>query len=382
MAITPKQLDIEAALIQDSYEALEKELTKKLINILKKSTSVELSEVTQRQWIIEKMSQLNMLNIETIKEIVSANSNYSQSQLKKVIVDMGYEVVEDVDKQLSRLTGNAIPGRNEIDNTLNSFFNQQWMDLDNHINQTLISTNYQSNKLVRAYQHVLNDTVSKVVGGVTTPEKAIRSAIYSWVEKGILSNFVDAGGNEWSIERYVRMVVKTTTHRTYQDLRLKRTKDFGVVTALMSSHSAARKACADIQGGWVLLVRTADAPEEYREIPSLYDYGYGSPDGTQGINCSHRLYPGIPGVTKNNMPEPPSPEEAQENAKIVANQRRMEVSIRNAKRKLNAAEQLEDKEDIQHFKQLIRNRQGALRTFISENDDLLHRSYEREQIFN
>lgn len=382
MAITPKQLDIEAALIQDAYEALENELTKKLINILKQSVSVELTEVTQRQWLIEKMAQLNMLNMETIKEVVDSNSNYTQDQLKKVIVDMGYKVVEDIDKQLTKLTGKAIPEWNELDNTLNSFFNQQWMDMDNHINQTLISTNYQSNKLVRAYQQVLNDTVSKVIGGVTTPEKAIRSAIYSWVEKGILSNFVDAGGNEWSIERYVRMVMKTTTHRTYQDLRLKRTKDFGVVTALMSSHSAARKACADIQGGWVLLVRTADAPEEYREIPSLYDYGYGSPDGTQGINCSHRLYPGIPGVTENNMPEPPSPEEAQENAKIVANQRRMEVSIRNAKRKLNAAEQLEDKEDIQHFKQLIRNRQGALRTLISENDDLLHRSYEREQIYN
>jgi len=82
------------------------------------------------------------------------------------------------------------------------------------------------------------------------------------------------------------------------------------------------------------------------------------------------------------IPEPPKPEEAQANAKIVAKQRRMETSIRKAKHQLKAAELLGDEVGIQHFKQLIRTRQGALRQLIDDNSKLLHRSYGRESVYS
>jgi len=149
----------------------------------------------------------------------------------------------------------------------------------------------------------------------------------------------------------------------------------------MSSHSAARKACAAIQGGWVLLVPKSEAPKEYKKLPSIYEHGYGTAAGTQGIHCKHRLYPGIPGVTKNNMPEAPSVETAEANAELVAKQRAMERAIRAAKKQLNAAKTIGNDEDIQHFKQLIRKRQGALRMYINDND-VLHREYIREQVYS
>lgn len=381
MAITPKQLDIEGAYIEDAYMALEQELIEMLIKRLNASTLTELTEDTVFQWQIEKMEQLSMMNYDTINELVSQNSKYTEEQLKKLITETGYKVGIEADEEFSKLMNTNIKPNN-LDQVLNQYFKSQWLDLDNHVNQTLIDTNYKHNPLAKMYQQVLNDTVSKVLTGFQTPQKAFRSSIYEMVDKGVMSSFTDVSGREWSLERYVRMVIKATTHRVYNDLRIERGNDYGIVTALMSSHNAARKACAHIQGGWVLTVKTEDAPEEFQHIKSIYDYGYGKPEGTQGINCSHRLYPAVPGINKNNMPKPPSPQEAMANAELVAKQRRLEVSIRNAKKSLNAAELMGADEDVAHFKQLISRRQASLRQFISDNDELLHRDYGREQIYS
>ena len=382
MAITPNQLDIEASYIQDAYMAMEAEIMRMLVKHLKMPTRMPLNEDNAFHWKIEKMHQLNLLNQQSLQQLVNETSQYSYDQLREIIVDMGVEVISDLDQNLSQQTGKEPPSRTEIDNVMESYLNQQWRDLDNHVNQTLIDTNYPNNPLAKMYQQVLNDTVAKIIGGTKTPQQALRESIYAMVEKGVMTTFVDKTGREWSLERYVRMVLKTTTHRVYQDLRLKRGLEHGIVTALMSSHMAARPHCAHIQGGWVLLVRKEDAPEELRHISSIYDYGYGEPDGTQGINCRHRLYIQIYDPDLDIHMKQYNPKQAIDNADLVAKQRRMEVAIRRAKRQLNAATTMDNKEDVLHFKQLVRRRQAALRTFINEHDQLLRRDYSREQVYS
>ncbi|BBM14156.1 phage minor capsid protein [Enterococcus mundtii] len=382
MAITPNQLDIEASYIQDAYMAMEDEIMRMLVKHLKMPTRTPLNEDNAFHWKIEKMHQLNLLNQQSLQRLVNETSQYSYDQLRKIIVDMGFEVISDLDKNLSQQTGKEPPSRTEIDNVMESYLNQQWRDLDNHINQTLIDTNYPNNPLAKMYQQVLNDTVAKIIGGTKTPQQALRESIYAMVEKGVMTTFVDKAGREWSLERYVRMVLKTTTHHVYQDLRLKRGLEHGIVTAIMSSHMAARPHCAHIQGGWVLLVRKEDAPEELRHIPSIYDHGYGEPDGTQGINCRHRLYIQIYDPDLDIHMKQYDPKQAIDNANLVAKQRRMEVAIRRAKRQLNGATTMDNKEDVLHFKQLVRRRQAALRTFINEHDQLLRRDYSKEQVYS
>ncbi|GEB28441.1 minor capsid protein [Enterococcus casseliflavus] len=382
MTITPKQLEIEAAYVQGAYMSMEDEIMRILVRQLNKPTRTTLTEDNVFRWKLEKMQQLNLLNQQSLQRIVQDTGNYTYGQLKRIIVDMGFEVISDLDKNLSKQTGKEPPPRTEINNVMQSYFNQQWRDLDNHVNQTLIDTNYPNNPLAKMYQQVLNDTVAKIIGGAKTPQQALKEAIYAMVEKGVMTTFIDKAGREWSLERYVRMVLKATTHRVYQDLRLKRGLEHGIVTALMSSHAAARPHCAHIQGGWVLLVRTDEAPEELRHIASIYNHGYGEPDGTQGINCRHRLYIQIYDPDLDFHMKQYDPKQAIDNADLVAKQRRMEVAIRRAKRQLNAATIIDDKEDVQHFKQLIRKRQAALRAFISEHDQLLRRDYSREQVYS
>ena len=377
MAITPKQLDIKGAYIQDAYMAMESELIEMLIKRLNAKSTFELSTDNVFQWQLEKMQQLGMMNMDDIAAITEKTTSVVKEQLKDMIVKAGYEIGIEANEEFANLMNAEVKPWTNLDQILNGYFDSQWLDLDNHVNQTLISTNY-NNPLARMYQQTLNDTVAKVITGFQTPEKAFRSAIYEMVDKGIASEFIDKGGNVWSIERYVRTVIKATTQRVFNDLRLERSKEYGIVTALVSTHAAARDACSHIQGDWVLTVRTADAPPEFQHIKSIYDYGYGKPEGTRGINCRHRFYPGVPGINKNNMPEPPSPQEAQANAEIVAKQRRLEVSIRKAKQSLKAAETLGAKEDVARFGQLVRNRQGALRQLIKDNDKILTRDYSRE----
>src|SRR5699024_1256367 len=104
------------------------------------------------------------------------------------------------------------------------------------------------------------------------------------------------------------------------------------------------------------------------------------PAGTNGINCNHRFYSMLP-MKETGIPKPPTVKEAEANAKTVAKQRQMEVAIRKAKKQLNAAEILDDKEDVDNFKTLIRKRQGALRQLINDND-ILHRERGREQVYS
>ena len=377
MAITPRQLDIKGAYIQDAYAALESEILKMLIKSLKTKTSVELDGDTAWQWQLDKMNQLGMMNMQTVAELTKQAANVSRKQLEEMILRDGYQIGTEANQEFANLMNVDVKPWTNLDQILNGYLDSQWLDLDNHVNQTLISTNYNS-PIGKAYQQVLNDTVAKVITGIQTPNKAFYSSVYAMVDKGLETDFIDKGGNPWSVERYVRTVIKSTTQRVFNDLRLERSKEYGIVTALVSTHAAAREQCSHIQGGWVLMVPTAEAPEELQYIKSIYDYGYGTPSGTRGINCSHRFYPAVPGVNKNNMPEPPTPEEAQANAEIVAKQRRLEVAVRKAKQSLSAAETLGDKEGIERFSQLIRKRQGAIRELISKNESLLHRDYSRE----
>ena len=57
MAVTPRQLDIKGAYIQDAYMALESELIEMLIKRLNAKTNVELSADNVFQWQLEKMNQ-------------------------------------------------------------------------------------------------------------------------------------------------------------------------------------------------------------------------------------------------------------------------------------------------------------------------------------
>ena len=380
MLKVPQQVDIKSAYIQDAYRTLEQSIIEMVAKRISAKTAVELSSDTVFEWQLEKLRDLRMLNLDTVETLVNQTSNLTKKELENLVVKQGYDFNVEANRELANLTAKNYAEWTTLDQVLNQYFDSQWLDLDNHVNQTLISRNYNFNPVYRAYEQVLNDTVAKTLVGFQTPQQALKSSIYEMVAKGLKSNLTDKLGRPVSIESYVRTVIKSTTGTVYNDLRTERgINEYGIVTALMSTKQASREACSHIQGKFVLMVPTNEAPEEYQHLPSVYDYGWKTPGGCNGINCGHRWYSMLPSGSTG-IPEPLPPQQAQENAKVVAKQRQTEVSIRKAKRQLKVAESLNDTQSIAHFKKLIRNRQGALRQLIDDNSALLNRDYSREQI--
>ena len=156
--------------------------------------------------------------------------------------------------------------------------------------------------------------------------------------------------------------------------------DYGMGQAIMSSHPAAREACAFIQGKVVNVV-TEDNEAYNPKYDSIYNHGYGKPSGVQGINCSHTLTPFDPDVNADVTENHYDPDESMKRGDEQQKQRNMERAIRNSKKKLAAAEQLNDTAMISKMKSQISNQQKNLREFISDKD-YLGRDYSREQIYS
>ena len=235
--------------------------------------------------------------------------------------------------------------------------------------------------VIGAYKGIVEQSVARVVTGLSTADKAISDTVMKWQEKGF-QGFKDSAGRNWKVDNYARMVIKTTTYRTYREMRTRPAEELGIDTFYFSKKASARKSCAPLQHE---IVTTGRARVEHGEhILALSDYGYGRPEGCLGINCGHMLTPFIPRA--NYRPDlgedvdSVSPEQAIENANAEAKQRALERSIRANKEKLHVAEKLGDKELIDKYKSKISTQNTALKDYIDKHP-FLKRNEAREKLF-
>lgn len=369
--ITPAQLSIYTEPLVDIYIALEEDIFQMIAKRLK--TSKDISRDNVFDWQVDKMNQLRLINEDTIKAL-SETTGLASREIRKTIRETGIISMESVDQELKDIYP-TLPIPSDLDNVLESFVRQTFRELDNFVNQTLITTNFGEGSATRMYRKIVEETTGRVLAGTTTINKAVAETTIKWANKGINTSFIDKGGNVWGLERYARTVLRSTTNRTYNELRMSRMKEHGVDLVLMSSHPNARPACARIQGTVISTERNPSNPK----YDSIYNHGYGEPWGVRGINCAHMFFPFVEGLMEKNQPQY-SEKEALEGFKKQQKQRYYERQIRDAKRSLKIAEEVGDKEVIQHQKKLVRNRQARMREFINESGRT--RQYDREQIYS
>ncbi|MGQ4573339.1 phage minor capsid protein [Leuconostoc pseudomesenteroides] len=371
--ITPNQLTIWEAPLQELMQQMADDV---LINFIKHLTAtgkVTLSPINAYAWQLEKLRDFGLINQENIK-IVAQYTGKTEEAVTKLLVESGVLVYNEARKEFE---GNAPV--TDVKNQLKAMGKQTFIDVKNVVNQTLISTNG-AGSVYSAYQAIINKTVAEVFVGVLTPEQALRRTIQEWIaQKGAIGYFVDKGNHKWSFESYVNTVINSTTMRMYNTMRTQAASDFGVHTFYMSHHSAARVACAPIQGRVVYDPRSGGDPNDYSKYPNLDHYGLGEPGGTFGINCHHYLTPFIPGVNELPSDKPIAPETAIKNGKKQAQQRQLERNVRNAKRDLKVSQTLRDQDGILKDNLRIKKNQAALRQIV-KNNDFLHRDYNREFI--
>lgn len=368
--ITPHQLDLFTEPVTDIYRSLEDEIFLMIAKRLK--TSENIGKDTVFQWQVDKMQQLRMINKETIRALSKATGK-SEKAIKQAIYDVGHGTIAGVDKELNGIYP-TLPMPSHIDTIMAAYVSQTFREIDNFVNQTLITTNFGEGTVTRMYRKIVEETTGRVLAGTTTTNKAIAETVIKWADRGIETAFIDRGGHVWSLERYADTVVRSTVNRTYNELRTSRMDEYGVDLVLVSALPDPREVCSHIQGKVASMKEPSQNESKY---PSIYDFGYGEPGGIRGINCRHMFYPFIEGVNTNNQSQFDEAE-MKKNRELSQKQRYYERQIRKAKRSLKLAEEIGDPETIQKYKKLVRNRQAKVREFVQENN--LARRYDKERV--
>lgn len=358
----------------DLYNSLEGEI----IRIIIKRLNSGHQDITY--WQAQKLQELRLFNRDVVKYVAEVTKT-AESQIKQMFEEVGKGIIQDVDRAMPFKTK---PLPNNLDNIMAAYHNQVWLDIDNYVNQTLITTNYRLSTVQQAYTNVLNRTTAMFNSGLYTFEQSLERSITELAQSGIKSIMIDKGGHSWSLERYVRTVLKSTLSNTYNQLRTERMADYGVHTVLVTSHAGAREACSRIQGNVVDLRHPDELPSnwEYRSIYDPYwQARYEEPSGHRGINCGHLHIPFIPGVNTNNQPE--YDDDLNERiAQAQATQRRIERDIVKYKKNLMVAEHM-GSETADHWRNMVARRQKAMRDHLSveENGKYLSRNYKREKVY-
>lgn len=370
-----EQLLLQASNVADIYHQLALDLFDNVVERVTERGTVYLDKQPYI-WQLEKMQQMHMLNEENLK-LISKYSGVAEEQLRYIVENEGLKLYTDTKQQLLEDLGRGSAGSsNHIQEILADYANQAVGDIHNLINTTLPMS------VIGAYKGIVEQSVARVVTGLSTADKAISDTVMKWQEKGF-QGFKDKAGRNWKIDNYARTVIKTTTYRTYREMRTRPAEELGIDTFYFSKKASARKSCAPLQHE---IVTTGRARVEHGEkILALSDYGYGHPEGCLGINCGHMLTPFIPGANyKPDLGEDVdsvNPEQAIDNANAEAKQRALERSIRANKEKLHVAEKLGDDDLINKYKNKVRIQQGAMRDYLKQHP-FLHRDYAREKYYD
>lgn len=371
--ISPHQLDLWSSNMAHLYQSLEGELIRIIIKRLNSGHDNILD------WQREKLQQLHLFNKETAK-VISQITGIAESEIESMFDSSGEKIIRDLDKQLPY---DHKPLPSNLDNVMKAYHDQVWSDINNYVNQTLLSTNFgYGTATTQMYTEIVNKTTAAFNSGLFTFEEALARTIQQWAQKGIKSTFIDKGGHTWSLERYVRTVFKSTLANTYDTLRKDRMSEYGVYTVVVTSHMGARQACSKIQGHVVDLRDISELPSnwKYRSIyDSYWNAEYGTPGGHRGVNCQHLHIPYIPGVNTNNQPKI----DAKENKKVAQltnRQRQLERQIVKFKKNHMVSDALGQIENAKYWRQKVVANQARLRELVDSNE-YLARNYAREKVY-
>ncbi len=151
----------------------------------------------------------------------------------------------------------------------------------------------------KAYQWALDNAVLQIESGTTGYNQAISSAVRQLADSGLRVVSYESGRTE-QVDVAVRRAVMTGVSQLCDKYTVQSAEYLGTHYFEVSAHSGARdkpgpspwSSHKDWQGR-VYSERTGDI------YPSIYKVcGLGEVDGLEGVNCKHRRFPFIPGVSE------------------------------------------------------------------------------------
>lgn len=337
---------------------LETDILTNMIRLLKRG------DIGQAQWQAEKLGQLGTLramNEQAIKKNLSKAILEAQKEIEKR-GKMGASVIDvyAVTKKLK-----LPPGADAKLDQLLGMFGRQTANEFNRMGATMLRS------ADKVYVSATESIHAQVIAGAKSGRQAIAETVSGWSKAG-LKAFTDKAGRQWTPEAYAQVITRSTTANVRREAQYERMDEYGLDLIQISSHADARPGCAPYQGNVYSL------NGKTKGYPLLSETSYGEIDGLFGVNCRHTSTVYTPGQEKTFKPYPLG--ETKDKYKESQQQRKLERSIREARRSLQLAQESGgDAATIQHWKDRVSGRESAMRDFIDESGRTRRR--DREQIY-
>lgn len=258
------------------------------------------------EWQLKMLEKMGVLNADCVKVI----ANYSQRTEKEIneMLKKGSMANFDEDEMNQAYEEDLL--RVNYDMAMNS---KQLKDI---IRLTKIETK-DAVKLIQTkclesvrqdYMDVVNTAYVETSSGLRSYNESIVRALKKYAQKGITGatyKRIDKDGNEkivnYSLEGVVRRDIVTGVNQLANKSSIEYANEFGYEYVEVSQHLGARtgdgKENYTNHAWWQGKVYKVQGSEP--QYPNLKEVtGYGDIRGLGGVNCRHRTFPFVPGVSK------------------------------------------------------------------------------------
>ena len=332
------------------------------------------------EWQLKKLDELGVLNADTVKVIASYSEKSEQeilNMLKKAqLANINMTELEEAYRQGSITVD---PMNIKTNSAFAEVLELSYKELSN--TYRLIQTKaLESAK--QAYMNVINRSYIEVATGTYDYQTAIKRAIKDMAKNGISGATYKRNGKlvQYSLEGTVRRDTLTAVNKLANKSSETLCKELGAEYVEISSHLGARTHPTNPianHAGWQGKVFKIDGSD--KKYPNLKE-STGYPDdilGLGGVNCRHRMFPFLPGISTPN-PIRFNEKENRRVYELTQKQRSMERRMRQLKKEQAAAKEIGDKETAAKLKTKISEQSNKIDEFCKKNG--LKRDFSRELV--
>lgn len=330
------------------------------------------------EWQVKKLDEMGALNRDAVK-IISQHSKKGEKEIRKMLQDAGFANVDLPALDKAFTNGFLFVDPRKV--MANPIFRSTLEDSFKELRKAFKMINTTALESVKQeYMGVLNRAYIDVSSGVYDYNTAIKRALKGMADHGISGATYRRGGKivNYSIEGSVRRDTMTAIHQAANRNSYKLAEELGADYVEVSSHAGARTHPTNhiANHAWwqgkVYKINGFD--EKYGNLKANTGYP-GDIQGLGGVNCRHRMFPFIPGVSTPVM-EQYDEQEAERIYKATQKQRAKERKIRAVKRELAVAKATG--QPVKELKAKLNGLYDDMIAFCKKNG--LDRDFNREMI--
>lgn len=377
--LTSKQLQNLANPIISIYNELEMELLNELVARFDMNENLGGSA----EWQVRKLMQMGVFNADCVK-LIAKRSKKTEKEINDMLkkASLANYSQSEMDKAneagLLRVTYTDLMESEDLARVVNYSF------ID--VNKTIKLVNTKClESMNQAYMDVINKAVVETASGIRSYNESIARSLKEFAKEGIKGATYqrrDKDGNthlvNYSLESVLRRDIVTACNSISNKASIDVAEASGYEYVEVSAHMGARvtKRYDHTNHAWwqgkVYKLHGSDP-----KYPNLIETtGYGLVDGLGGVNCRHRTFPFIPGISK-----PMAQIDYNENKKVyLAEQqlRKMERTMRELRRTFAVLKKFGQPQEVKKAKNDILSYSKKIDAYCAKNS--LKRDENRETV--